>query len=44
MKYENLTIDEIREEIYNDFIQQYDYLSHGEIVDLVDEELMNYQN
>ena len=45
MKYNNLSIDEIREEIYNDFIHKYwCHLSHEEIVDLVEEELMNYQN
>lgn len=41
MKYNNvnLTIDEIREEIYNDYIQEYDYLSHEEITELVDEKV-----
>lgn len=46
MKYKNvnLTIDEIREEIYNDFTQEYYDLSQEEIEDLVEIELMNYQN
>ena len=45
MEYNKLSIDEIRKEIYNDFIHKYWYnLSHEEIVDLVEKELINYQN
>ena len=40
--YNNLTIDEIREEIYNDFIQEYYNLSHEEITELVEIELTKY--
>ncbi len=31
-----LSIEELREEIYNDYIQTYDNLSHEEITNLVD--------
>ena len=42
-KYRNLTIEEIREEIYNDFIQEYYDLSHDEVTKLVDIELTKYE-
>ena len=41
-KYKNLTIEEIREEIYNDFIQEYCDLSHDEVTKLVEIELTKY--
>ncbi len=31
-----LTTEELREEIYTDLIQEYDYLTHEEITDMVD--------
>lgn len=31
-----LTTEELREEIYTYIIQEYDYLTHGEITDMVD--------
>jgi predicted membrane chloride channel (bestrophin family) len=42
-KYRNLTIEEIREEIYNDFIQEYYDLSHDEVTKLVDIELTKHE-
>jgi len=38
-KYTGLTVDEIREEVYNEYIQEYYYLSHEEITELVDEKM-----
>jgi len=37
-----LSIEELREEMYNDYIQTYDNLSHEEITNLVDNELLLY--
>ena len=37
----NLTLEELREEIYNNFIQEYYNLSHEEVTELVDIELEN---
>lgn len=31
-----LTTEQLREEIYTDLIQEYDYLTHEEITDMVD--------
>ena len=42
-KYRNLTIEEIREEIYNDFIQEYYDLSHDEVTKLVDIESTKHE-
>ena len=39
-KYTGLTVDEIREEVYNEYIQEYYYLSHEEITELVDEKML----
>jgi len=38
-KYTGLTVDEIREEVYNECIQEYYHLSHEEITELVDEKM-----
>ena len=35
-----MTLDEIREEIYNDLIQEYHTLSHDKITDMVDVGMM----
>ena len=44
MKYLNRNLDyqSLREEIYNDFIQIYDYMSYDQINELVDEEMKTY--
>ncbi len=39
-----MTLQELREEIYTDFIQEYDWLTQDEISDLVDEEIKKYTN
>lgn len=39
-KYTGLTVDEIREEVYNEYIQEYYHLSHEEITELVDEKML----
>ena len=39
-----LILQELREEIYNDFIQEYYDLSHEEVTELVDTELLNILN
>ena len=39
----NLTLEELREEIYNNFIQEYYNLSHEEVTKLVDIELTKYK-
>jgi hypothetical protein len=39
----NLTLEELREEIYNNFIQEYYDLSHEEVTELVDIELTKYK-
>ena len=39
----NLTLEELREEIYNNFIQEYYNLSHEEVTELVDIELTKYK-
>jgi hypothetical protein len=39
----NLTLEELREEIYNNFIQEYYHLSHEEVTELVDIELTKYK-
>ena len=39
-----MTLQELREEIYTDFIQEYDGLTQDEISDLVDEEIKKYTN
>ena len=38
-----MTLQELREEIYTDFIQEYDWLTQDEISDLVDEEIKKYK-
>lgn len=38
-KYTGLTVDEIREEVYNEYIQEYFHLSHEEITELVDDKM-----
>lgn len=35
-----LTTKELREEVYTYFIQEYDYMTHEEITDMVDVELI----
>ena len=39
-----MTLQELIEEIYTDFIQEYDWLTQDEISDLVDEEIKKYTN
>lgn len=39
-KYTGLSVDEIREEVYNEYIQEYYHLSHEEITELVDEKML----
>lgn len=39
-KYTGLTVDEIREEVYNEYIQEYYHLSHEEITEMVDEKML----
>lgn len=39
-KYTGLTVDEVREEVYNEYIQEYYHLSHEEITELVDEKML----
>jgi len=39
-KYTGLTVDEVREEIYSDFTQEYYHLSHEEITEMVDEKML----
>ncbi len=37
-----LTTEELREEIYTDLIQEYDHLTHEEITDMVDVEILKH--
>lgn len=39
-KYNGLTVDEVREEVYNEYIQEYNHLSHEEITEMVDEKML----
>ena len=39
-KYAGLSVDEVREEVYNEYIQEYNHLSHEEITELVDEKML----
>ena len=39
-KYTGLSVDEVREEVYNEYIQEYYHLSHEEITELVDEKML----
>ena len=39
-KYTGLSVDEVREEVYNEFIQEYNHLSHEEITEMVDEKML----
>ena len=39
-KYTGLTVDEIREQVYNEYIQEYYHLSHEEVTELVDEKML----
>ena len=39
-KYTGLSVDEVREEVYNEYIQEYHHLSHEEITELVDEKML----
>lgn len=39
-KYTGLTVDEVREEVYNEYIQEYYHLSHEEITEMVDEKML----
>lgn len=39
-KYTGLSVDEIREEVYNEYIQEYYHLSQEEITELVDEKML----
>jgi hypothetical protein len=39
-KYTGLTVDEVREEVYNEYIQEFYHLSHEEITELVDEKML----
>jgi len=39
-----MTLQELREEIYTDLIQEYDWLTQDEISDLVDREIKKYTN
>jgi hypothetical protein len=38
-----MTTEELREEIYTGLIQEYDHLTHEEVTDLVDVEVMYFQ-
>ena len=39
-----IDLEELREEIYNDFIQEYNHLTQDEISDLVDLEIKKITN
>lgn len=39
-----IDLEELREEIYNDFIQEYNHLTQDEISNLVDLEIKKYTN
>jgi hypothetical protein len=39
-KYTGLSVGEIREKVYNEYIQEYYHLSHEEITELVDEKML----
>lgn len=39
-KYAGLTVDEVREEVYNEYTQEYYHLSHEEITEMVDEKML----
>jgi len=39
-KYTGLSVSEIREKVYNEYIQEYYHLSHEEITKLVDEKML----
>lgn len=39
-KYTGLSVDEVREEVYNEYIQEYNHLSHEEITELVTEKML----
>lgn len=39
-KYAGLSVDEVREEVYNEYIQEYYHLSHEEITELVTEKML----
>lgn len=38
-----MDLQELREEIYNDFIQEYNHLTQDQISDLVDKEMEKYK-
>ena len=40
----NIDIDDLREELFTDYIQEYDYLSNDEISELVDKKIQTILN
>lgn len=40
----NIDIDDLREELFTDYIQEYDYLSNDEISELVDQKIQTILN
>jgi hypothetical protein len=43
LKIKSMDLQELREEIYTDFIQEYNHLTQDEISDLVDMEIEKYK-
>ena len=43
LKSNNMDLQELREEIYTDFIQEYSHLTQDQISDLVDIEIEKYK-
>jgi len=37
----NIDIDDLREELFTDYIQEYNHLSNDEISDMVDQQIQN---
>jgi len=40
----NIDIDDLREELFTDYIQEYNYLSNDEISELVDQKIQTILN
>ena len=40
----NIEIDDLREELFTDYIQEYDYLTNDEISELVDQKIQTILN
>lgn len=40
----NIDIDDLREELFTDYIQEYDYLTNDEISELVDQKIQTILN